>query len=266
MSDQTIFNQNQQETPVNESVQKNTPSFEDLLGMVTNEQGERKYKDVPSALQGLQHAQTFISQLKSEIATLKAENESLKIQAEKIRELENTVQTLSANTRNPQNTEPTEGKLDEATIADLLERTLTKREIEARRQANINKVVVEVKSKFGDKAEEVFYGKAKELGMSVEEVNELASKSPQAVLGLLGITATANEGFKAPTTSGVNTAGYTPPTDSYLKANKGALLGASYHDLVAEKNNATKMVEELAAQGLSISDLTNPKVFFKHFN
>lgn len=51
MSDPTIFqNQNkQQETPANSTVQS-TPSFEDLLGMVTNELGERKYKDKTTAL------------------------------------------------------------------------------------------------------------------------------------------------------------------------------------------------------------------------
>lgn len=266
MSDQTIFNQNPQETPANELVQKTQNSFEDLLGMVTNEHGERKYRDVPSALQGLQHAQSFISQLKSEMATLKAENESLRIQAEKIKELEATIQTLSSNARTQTVSEPTSVALDEESLASLLEKTLTKREIEARRQANVTKVVSEVKNKFGDKAEEVFYGKAKELGMSVEEVNELASKSPQAVLGLLGINSVATEQFKAPVSTAVNTAGYSAPTDSYLKANKGALLGASYQDLVSEKQNASKMVEELAAQGLSISDLTDPKVFFKHFS
>lgn len=264
MSDQTIFNQNsQQETPATTTVQS-TPSFEDLLGMVTNEQGERKYKDVPAALQGLQHAQTFISQLKSEIATLKADNEALKLQVERVKELESTVQTLSASVK-AQPTETQKPVLDESTLTELLERTLTQREIQARRQQNITKVVTEVKSKFGDKAEEVFYGKAKELGMSVEEVNELASKSPQAVLGLLGITS-SQSGYKPPVTSGTNTAGYTPPTETYVKANKGALLGATYQDLVTEKQNSSKMLEELSANGLSIADLTDPKVFFKHFS
>ena len=101
--------------------------------------------------------------------------------------------------------------------------------------------------------------------MSVEEVNELASKSPQAVLGLLGITSSQG-GYKPPITSGTNTASYTPPTESYVKANKGALLGATYQDLVTEKQNSSKMLEELSANGLSIADLTDPKVFFKHFS
>ena len=265
MSDQTIFqNQNQQQaTPATPNVQ--TPnSFEDLLGMVTNELGERKYKDVPSALQGLQHAQGFIGQLKSELATLKSENEALRIQVERIKELENTVQTLTASVKAPP-AEPQAAVLDEVALTNLLEKTLTQREIQARRQQNITKVVTEVKSKFGDKAEEVFYGKAKELGMSVEEVNELASKSPQAVLGLLGI-AQASSDYKPPVSAGTNTAGYTPPSDSFVKANKGSLLGASYQDLVLEKQNSSKMVEELAAKGLSISDLTDPKVYFKHFS
>lgn len=265
MSDPTIFqNQNkQQETPAPTNVQ--TPnSFEDLLGMVTNEQGERKYRDVPSALQGLQHAQGFIGQLKSELATLKSENEALRIQVERIKELENTVQTLTASVKTPP-AEPQGAVLDEAALTNLLERTLSQREVQARRQQNITKVVSEVQSKFGDKAEEIFYGKAKELGMSVEEVNELASKSPQAVLGLLGIISSQG-GYKPPVTSGTNTAGYTPPTESYVKANKGALLGATYQDLVTEKQNSSKMLEELSANGLSIADLTDPKVFFKHFS
>ena len=271
MSDQTIFNQNTQVTPDQTQAapaggnSQTTTSFEDLLGMVTNESGERKYRDVPSALQGLQHAQTFISQLKGENAQLKQEIEGLRIQAAKIVELEQTIKTLTANVQNPPEQRP-EGVTIEQTLAEMLERKLTEREREAQRSANILKVVNSVREKYGEKAEEVFYGKAKELGMSIAEINELASKSPQAVLGLIGVAASKTEPFTSVVPSGANTEGITPPSGTLVKANSGALLGASYQELVAEKQRATEMIDELAAKGLSINSLTDPKVYFKHFN
>lgn len=273
MSDQTtIFQQNSQATPAPDqattagSNQSQGTTFEDLLGMVTNENGERKYRDVPSALQGLQHAQTFISQLKSENAQLKQEMEGLRIQTQKIAELEQTIKTLTANVQNPPEQRPEGAVLNEQTLAEILDRKLSEREREAQRAANISKVVNSVREKFGDKAEEVFYGKAKELGMTVAEINELASKSPTAVLGLIGVSQAPAQPFKSPVTPGSNTEGYTPPSETFVKSNAGVLLGASYQELVAEKNNATKMIDELAAKGLSINSLTDPKVYFQHFN
>lgn len=274
MSTDNLFQNNNpatQETQANNgaapvaSVQ-NTPSFEDLLGMITNEQGEKKYKDVPTALHGLQASQQFISTLKSENATLKQQVEQLNAQVAKINELEETIRTLTASPTN--SSAPTVQKVvDEQSVAELVNRTLSQREMEVIQKTNINTVISAVQQKFGAESEKVFYSKATELGMSAQEMNSLAARSPQAVLNLLGIVSVErkNEPFTAPTKPSVSTSGYQPQPETYAKPSKGILLGATSQDLMVENQNSKKLVEELHSKGLTTYDLTDPKKYFEIF-
>lgn len=244
---------------------QNQSSFEDLLGMITNEQGEKKYRDVTSALHGLQHSQTFISTLKTENAQLKQELERLNSEVVKIRELEETIRTLTASQAAP--VQQQQG-LDQQSVAELINQTLSQREIEVIRQSNIKKVVSSVQSKFGDKAEQVFYDKAREVGMSAEAINSLAAQSPEAVFRLLGLerNEATTQSFTPPVTQSTNTLGYQPQADSFIKPTAGVLLGATTDQLINESANARKMVEELHAKGLTTYDLTDPKVYKKYFS
>lgn len=269
-----IFNENkapetQEQTNISNTAvanpSVNSSSFDDLLGMITNEQGERKYKDVPTALNGLQHSQQYISTLKSENAKLMQELENLRVEVGKVRELEETLRTLTSSTQVPKQETP-QG-LDEKSVADLVNRTLSQREIEAIQKSNLSQVVSAVQSKFGAEAENKFYGRARELGMSNEEINSLAARSPQAVLSLLGIAGVEQktEMFTAPSKQSLNTESYQPATETFVKPNKGVLIGASTQQLIAESQNSRKLVDELHSKGLTTYDLTNPKEYFKYF-
>lgn len=245
---------------------QNQSSFEDLLGMITNEQGEKKYKDVTSALHGLQHSQSFISTLKNENAQLKQELERMNNEVVKIRELEETIRTLTSGQQAPAKQQ--QPVVDQQSVAELINQTLSQRELDAIRQANIRKVVSSVQSKFGDKAEQTFYDKAKEVGMSAEAINSLAAQSPEAVFRLLGLEGVEQnkQTFTAPSTQSINTLGYQPQSDTFIKANAGVLLGATTEQLINESANARKLVDELHAKGLTTYDLTDPKVYKKYFS
>lgn len=147
-----------------------------------------------------------------------------------------------------------------------MESTLTKREQQAKQTQNIKTVVTSLQSKFGDTAETKFNEKAAEFGMTVQEFNALAAKSPQIVLTALGVT---KEDIKAPpgfTQGTVNSEGLQPKPQSYVSKNtKSALTGASSKTVKEEREASNKMVDELHKAGKSVGDLTNPKEYAKYF-
>jgi len=155
--------------------------------------------------------------------------------------------------------------MTEEQVAALVSKSLTQAQQADIAKNNLSKVVDTVKQAFGDKAEEVFYGKAKELGMSMEEINSLAARTPVAALKLLGVEGSTPT--PQPNNAGsINTSAFQPAQDSLIGKNaKSALIGATTADLNAESANARKMVDELHSQGLTVHDLTDPKVYFKHF-
>lgn len=164
-------------------------SVKDLVGP------GKKYATVEKALEGLAHSQNHI-------ATLETENRTLREKTEKalsVDQVYETVQELLAKER--MTSAPT--AVDEATIAGLLDRTLTAREQAAAKKANVETVKAALKDKFGDKAEESFKAKAAELGVGVGFLNDLAAASPKAVLEYFGTKPAAS--LPPRTSSTVNT-------------------------------------------------------------
>lgn len=274
-SDQTsIFNQdNQQATPANTNsgdsnntaTPQNNQPFADLLGSIKNESGQPKYGNTEEALKALKHSQEFIPQLKQENQTLKSELDSLRAQVEKLKGVEAVVERLTSQNSNASTNAPT---MDENAIAELVQRTLSKRDVEALQKANVTSVVQSLQSKMGSEAEKVFYTKAQELGMSVQQMNALAATSPKAVLNLFGIQ--DNEVPKvnspSPVKPGENTAGFQPKQDSFIGRNTKRLeVGATSREELEELNASRKMLDELHQQGMSVEDLVKPSNYFKIF-
>lgn len=272
-ADQSIFgenqntgtNPNQQGAPGGDTSVPSNPDLGNLLAGIKNERGEQKYKNVEDALKALQHSQEYIPNLKTELEKRDAELERLRQETAKINSLEQTLLELTQN-KNSNTEQPPKG-LSEEDIAHLVSGQLTKLQQEAVQTTNLDAVVTAVKSKFGDKSEEVFYNKAKELGMSAAEINALAAKNPKAALKLLGLDDVApNQTRNVPGNGSINTTGFTPQKDSEIRRNpKPVIVGATTEDLHTEAKNARAMVDELHAQGLSTYDLTDPKVFRKVF-
>lgn len=271
--DSSIFGNQSQATPDNNTsgnsnnpapAQTNEP-FADLLGSIKNELGQPKYNNPVDALNALKHSQEFIPQLKQENASLRSEIEQLRAQVEKLKAVEGVVERLTSQQNSAATPAPA---LDENAIADLVQRTLSKREIEAIQKANVTSVATTIQGQFGQDAEKVFYGKAQELGMSVQQMNALAATSPQAVLQLFGLQKSEEKKVNVPSAvpAGVNTAGFQPKQDTFIKRNdKGVVIGATTHDVAEELQAARNMIEELHKNGMSVDELSNPKNFRKYF-
>jgi hypothetical protein len=253
-------------TSTEPNTQPNT-KLTDLLNGIKNERGEPKYKTLEDALLGLQHAQEYIPNLKKTLTEREQELENLRKEQSKIAELEASVRRLSEQSGD-------EGKppksLTEQDVAELvaksLETTLTQREQQVIQKNNLNTVVLSLQSTFGDAAETKYNEKAAEFGMSVAEFNALAARSPMIVLTALGVKASTNSNTQAPNKGSVNSGSLQTPTETLVGRNKvPTLIGATTQDVQAESKRANQMVDELHKEGRSVHDLTDPKVYFKHF-
>lgn len=231
-----------------------------LLGNIKNERGEPKYKTVAEALNALKHSQEFIPTLKNSNQELEQKLNEAMEKLQRVSELERTVNELTQRTAQAPN-QP--AGMSQEQVAELVNRTLTTAQRQAVEKQNVDTVTSAVKEAFGDKAEEVFYGKAQEIGLSREEFNALAAKTPKAVLDLLGVGKTQTQRSSSPT---INTDGFQTSQVSFLGRNtKTVLLGASSHEVKEEAAAAASLVNELHSQGKSVYDLTDPKAYFKYF-
>lgn len=269
--DTSIFNQGQsQATPANQNTNGGVPPAQNnddlstLLGAIRNERGEQKYRTVQDALNALKHSQEYIPELSQKLTQQEQELKAAREAAAKVAELERVVQALTQ--EKPQPDTPSQQGLTEDQVAELVTRTLSKRQQEELAKKNISSVAETVKQVFGEKAEEVFYSKAQEMGMSKEQFNMLAATTPKAVLKLLGIEDQQKVSSFSPTTTSVNSAGFEPNKQTYIGRNtKPTLVGATYDDLREENRNAKRMVEELHAQGKTVHDLTSYAEYVKYF-
>lgn len=273
MSTDSIFeNKDSGGTPPNNvdnsnvNIAPNDAELTNLLSGIKNERGEQKYKTVKDAIIGLQNAQEYIPDLKKNLAERDQEIERLRKETERVAALEESVRKLTERS-NDDGTPPK--ALSAQEIADLvnqsLDTTLSQREQIAKQKQNIQSVVETLQASFGADAEKKFYDKATELGMTVAEFNTLAAKSPKMVLSTLGVLEKVTKPF-SPTQGSVNSQGFTPQADTFIGRNKTpSLVGATTQELMAETQRSNQMVDELHKQGKSVHDLSDPKVFFKHF-
>lgn len=272
-TDQSLFadQTNTQVTPASNGSQQtpNVPNanpYADLLQGIRNETGAQKYNTVEDALKGASHAQTFIQQIQQEKLQLQQKLDELAGKQSKEAELERTVQELLSRVNDGSN----QKVVTPEEIAEVVNRTLSQRDTETTAKQNQATVIQSSLKAFGTKeeAEKKFIEAAQAAGLSVKEFNDLAAKSPKVVLTMMGVTEqpVQRQTTTAPGASVVNTAGFTPAQESFVKRNVNpATVGASTSELIQERHRSNKMVEELHAAGLSVHDLTNPKVYKKYF-
>ena len=193
----------QPETPTEQPVSQN--QFDQLLDQIRGDDDAPKYRDVPTALNALQHSQKYIQELKQELAELR----------EKANSNVTMEQVLSALEKKSENkTEPEPPTPSGLSPEDVL-RLMEEREMKKQQEANINSVDAKFHEVYGEKAAETFKEKAKELGLSMDYLKTLSATSPKAVFTLFGIGSTKPASPSIP--SGINTAGMPRNEESPIK-------------------------------------------------
>lgn len=170
--------------------------FKELLASIKTEDGRQKYDSIPKALESIPHANEHISTLQKEMAALREELAKRKTAEELIERIENQ----KTNTTEPTSRE----SIDLSQIDELVSKKLADAEAEKKAKSNISSVVNKLQGIYGEKAEEVFYSKAKEAGLDVAAINYLAKTSPAAALKIVGVDTASNSAVSKPTSS-INT-------------------------------------------------------------
>jgi hypothetical protein len=191
----SAFDQNEQQAPqeTTQEQQQQASAFESLVGE------DKKFKSPEDLAKGKMESDQFIEQLKKEQAELREEL-SKRLTSEEVLE-----KIREANQQQGQsqgdNTSP---QLSEERLSELVKKSLESTRTEETKLNNVQSVDQQLVNQFGDKAGEWLVNKAKDLGVSVNFLQDVASTSPQAFFNTVGLNQT-NLGKASVTQGSVNT-------------------------------------------------------------
>lgn len=218
MTDESIFDNDPTGNVVDDSAKLtiNLPdSVKELVGP------GKKYATVEKALEALVPGQTHIQKLEQELKELREGQQ----QGVDLDTVYATVQDLLAKERETR----VAPSVDEASLAGVVDRALTAAQQKAEANRNVAVVKEQLTKMFGDKVNEKYKAKAEELGVGVNFLNDLAAKSPKAVLEFFGGKPNAST---ARTHSSINTEALnTRPQPS--EQGKSVMAGASSKEVTA---------------------------------
>lgn len=163
--------------PAVDTGQPSVPNHADLLARITGEDGQPKYTTVETALSSLEHSQTHISKLEGEMSALRAQLAERTAAEEVLKTIESKLETPK--------TDPVPVGVDLDAVKQLVQSELTANERAVLARTNLTSVTDQLTQVFGEKAEQEFYTAAKDSGLSVEQMNELAATAPKAALRLV---------------------------------------------------------------------------------
>lgn len=197
-----------------------------VLQGIVNEKGEPKYSNVEDAIKALKASQEHIS-------TLESENSQLRERTQTSATIEDIMAQLDS-TKN--NTGDSQQNFSVEDITGLVEKTLVQRESQQQAMGNLGSVKGKLSETFGDKADEVYSSKAKDLGLSVEMLDHLAAISPKAVMEYFGTKGSATG---KNIQSSVNTDAFQQYNQAPEKA-KPIMYGSNSEDIVSAWRKATE--------------------------
>lgn len=190
-----------------------------LLSEIKDESGRQKYADVTVALNALKSTQEYIPTLKQKINDLE-QKASMFNEMNTVEQLLNSIQPPAPEPQEQITPDPAEPE-EQVSLEDKFKEFLAKERLEQAKQQNLQSVNTKLAEMFGDKQQEMYETKAKELGVNKEFLDAMAQKSPNAVL----------EYFKKSTpvsvtpesTMNTTSPGFVPPKEKV----KNVMYGAS---------------------------------------
>jgi len=196
----------------------------------------QKYGSIDEALKSVPHAQAHIERLEQELSEFR-EN---KVKSKTVEDILEVIGTTKAS--EPVNQPAQELDVDKLRemITTTVSSELTAKEIATVEQANVSKVINKMSEIYGEKAEAQFISAAKDSGLSVEAMNQLAAKSPEAVFKLTGIGLKAKDNMPDMSSGSVNTGQFNTNTEEELSAKVPA--GATSKQLRQAWVNAGKKI------------------------
>lgn len=161
---------------------------------------EELKKQVAALAKAKEHADSLIESLTRQTAEMREDMSKLVTPDEILAQIK-TLQTKNTEGDGaviPQAINPEE-------VSRLVEETVAKREAAQKADANVMRVDEEVRKQFGEKSKEFVADKAKELGLTLQELGSLAARSPEAFFNLVGLKVAPKAPNTDPSRSIVNT-------------------------------------------------------------
>lgn len=141
----------------------------------------KKYATIDEVYKAFPNAQKHISTLEEENRQLKEDNAKRRTAEELLNDIQSRVTPQS-------NGDTIPPKVDIPDISSLVRQEVERVKIEESYKVNQKTVVDELTKVYGDKAREKYAALATELGVTKENLNQLALTSPTAFFKLAGIT------------------------------------------------------------------------------
>lgn len=187
------------------TTEQNQDNQEDFIAKVVAAKGDQ-WKDPNVIAKGYVSAQEHIRNLENQVKMFtdaQDKQDYAKDLLEQLRQRQPSVgeQTQNNNTAGQEDTTP---KFSADELKNLVKSTLLEETENSKRSANLSKVDARLTELFGTKATEVMEDRSKKLGLSKEELQGLAAKSPDAFFALVTPEQKkeTNSGF---TSSSINT-------------------------------------------------------------
>lgn len=202
-------------TPSEENQEQST----DFLGKIAEVKGE-KWKDPNVVAKGYLDSQQFIEQLKQENATMRSELDKGDYMKELLETLKQQQGKPAGGENASEKNTSTSDTANQAVasvenIKSLIAETLTQTQQQELRAKNLDTVDKHMESQFGTEASKKIEERRQQLGLTKEQLIEMAGTSPQAFFTLMG-TAPSKDSNTVPG-SALNTEGSAFNSNSNLK-------------------------------------------------
>ena len=194
MSVFTEGNVTEQATQTESQTTETPPPQDSFVAKLVEAKGEN-WSNPEVLAKGKLEADTYIQQLETQLTQMREDLGKQDYAAKLLDQLQNkaadptTAKPVMPNNNNDiggtseGNTNPS---LSEEDLKSLVEQTLTAREKDSVVKQNLSFVDAELEKSFGTNAKATVQNKAKELGISIERMQEIAAESPNAFFSLIG--------------------------------------------------------------------------------
>lgn len=178
----------------------------------------KKFKSQEDLAKSKVQSDLFIDELKRELKEtreyalqLKNDNQS----KANLQELIDQLQSRQSDSTTPARDNPTseQAPFDPKQIKDLVSSTVQEITTAEKQNQNFNMVMSKLQERYGSNYANVLKQQIDELGITREDINEMARKQPKVVIKTLGLDAAPRQdGFQAPPRSTDNRSSFAPTT------------------------------------------------------
>jgi len=171
---------------------ESTPPQDSFVQKLVEAKGEN-WKNPEVLAKGKLEADGYIQELETQLNSMREDLSKQDYAKTLLDQLQNkAAESTTANTVTPKNNigDTSDGNtnpnLSEEDLKSLVERTLTERDKDSVVKQNLNLVNEEMEKSYGTDASAKIHDKAKELGLTIERMQEIAAESPTAFFNLIG--------------------------------------------------------------------------------